>query len=870
MINHKTLAIDGFSLSLNMIRRVFSIALAAVVTAIALPLAAQPASRVSFNEGWTFTKDGVSKIVDLPHDWGVDGPFDIKYPGETGKLAWWGKAEYVKTLTVPVVRQAHQPVAEPVEAAERPVHYFLDIDGAMSWSKVYCNGNLVTEWPYGYASFRADLTPFLKEGDNEIKITLDNPEESSRWYPGGGIYRNVWLTTASAVSVDHWGTYRTTKGDKATLRVCLRNIGEPVKGTVRTEIYEYDGTKVISSPETLIESITDSTVITQEFDLSGAAHWSPDHPNLYRAVTTIIPEGAGAAAGLRPYSAAASPEQSRRAKREWTRPSPDSRPANAEEQYVTVFGLRDIEYKEDGIFIDGVKTFLKGVCLHHDAGALGAVWNNTAWERRLKMLKEMGCNAIRTSHNPPAPELLDLCDRMGFVVMDELTDTWTVPKKPNGYAMLFNDWAEKDLVAMIHRDRNHPSVILWSIGNETGEQGYPDLYHIPARLTEICHTEDPTRPTTFGSDNPWASEQEFRNTMDIYGFNYKPHLYAKFHEANPGKLFLGSETASTISTRGVYFFPIEEDPRGKEHCEKDFQVSSYDLHTVPWGQLPEQEWELEDANPACLGEFVWTGYDYLGEPTPYNQDLTILTNFHDPAAKAKAEKEIAEKGSVSTPSRSSYFGIIDLAGFPKDRYWLYQARWSDKTVLHILPHWNWPGREGEVTPVHVYTNCDKVELFVNGESQGTLERSEKQYRLRWDEVVYQPGKIEAVGWKDGKKVASETIRTAGPTKKIKMAIEKGFGEGDLYYIDVKLTDKKGNFAPTASNELEFSVKGPGEILAVDAGDPTCLTPFHSDTINAFNGLASVIIKVKPGAKGKIVVTATSNGLKKGKTKIKHL
>ncbi len=852
-----------------MFKRIILLIPAALTALLALKVAAQPASRTSFNEGWTFTKDGKSRAVDLPHDWGVDGPFNIDYPGETGKLEWWGKAEYTKTLVV-----------DQKSSASSWMTYFLDIDGAMSWAKVFCNGNLVTEWPYGYASFRADLTPYIKEGENKIKITLDNPEESSRWYPGGGIYRNVWLTVAPAVGVAHWGTYMTTKGEKATLAVSLRNSGPStssgtgIAGTVRTEIFEYDGNTVIASAETAVESITDSTVITQEFDLPGAARWSPDHPNLYRAVTTVI---AGAAAGHRPYSAAA--------KRGWTRTSPDSRPADeatrsengrgrartaahSPNAYITVFGLRDLEYREDGLYIDGVKTFLKGVCLHHDAGALGAVWNNTAWERRLKMLKEMGCNAIRTSHNPPAPELLDLCDRMGFVVMDELTDTWTVPKKRNGYALLFNDWAEKDLKAMIHRDRNHPSVILWSIGNETGEQGYPDLYHIPARLTEICHNEDPTRLTSFGSDNPWASEQEFRNTMDVYGFNYKPHLYSKFHEANPGKPYLGSETASTISTRGKYFFPIEEDPRGKEHSEMDFQVSSYDLHTVPWGQIPEQEWKLEDENPSCLGEFVWTGYDYLGEPTPYNRDLTILTNFHDPEAKAKAEKELAEKGSVKTPSRSSYFGIIDLAGFPKDRYWLYQARWSEKTVLHVLPHWNWPGREGEVTPVHVYTNCDKVELFVNGQSQGTLDRSDNQYRLRWDDVVYQPGKVEAIGWKDGKKVARETIKTSGPAAKIKACLEKGFGEGDLYYIDVKLTDKKGNFAPTACNELKFSVTGPGEILAVDAGDPTCLTPFHSDTIKAFNGLASVIIKVKPGAKGKIVVTATSDNLKKSRIKIK--
>ena len=405
----------------------------------------------------------------------------------------------------------------------------------MSWAKVYCNGQFVTEWPYGYASFWADLTPFIKEGDNEIKITLDNLEESSRWYPGGGIYRNVWLTEAEPVGVAHWGTYMTTKGDKATLQVTLSNSGAPVEGVVRTEIYEYSGSSVVASAETKVSSIQDSTVVTQEFDMTGAARWSPDHPSLYVAVTTVV---AGADAEPRPGS--------------------DNRPA--ENEYITTFGMRDVEYREDGIFIDGVKTFLKGVCIHHDAGALGAAWNNTAWERRFKMLKEMGCNAIRTSHNPPAPEFLDLCDRMGFVVMDEFSDTWTLPKKPNGYALIFNDWADKDIKAMIHRDRNHPSVILWSIGNETNEQGYPNLYYISQHLTDVCHAEDPTRPTTFGSNIAWASEQDFRNTMDIFGYNYKPHLYAKFHEANPGKLYLGSETASTISTRGVYFFPIEEDP----------------------------------------------------------------------------------------------------------------------------------------------------------------------------------------------------------------------------------------------------------------------------------------------------------------------
>ena len=773
-------------------------------------LSAQPVSRTIFNDGWTFTKDGESRVLDLPHDWGVEGSFDISYPGESGKLAWWGKAEYSKTLEVE-------------EKASR--QYFLDIDGAMQWAKVFCNGEYVTEWPYGYASWQADLTPFIKEGANEIKITIDNPEESSRWYPGGGIYRNVWLTVADPVGVAHWGTFVRTEGDRVSLEVTLRNAGEAVKGKVRTEIFEYDGRRPVASAEATLDPITDGAVVNVEFLLKNARRWSPGDPNLYKAVTTVT-------AG------------------DW------------KDEYVTVFGLRDLEYKEDGLYVNGEKTFLKGVCLHHDAGALGAVWNTTAWERRLLMLKEMGCNAIRTSHNPPAPELLDLCDRMGFLVLDEFSDTWSIPKRKNGYAVLFEKWFEKDMEAMVRRDRNHPSVLMWSIGNEVPEQGYPDKYWIAYRLTEICHSLDSTRLTTFGSDNPWASQQDFRNTADVYGFNYKPHLYAKFHEANPGKPYYGSETESTISSRGVYMFPLGTTV---EASEQDFQVCSYDLHTVPWGQIPEQEWKFEDENPACLGEFVWTGFDYLGEPTPYNIDLTILSNFHDPKSLERAKKELEEKGRIASPARSSYFGIIDLAGFPKDRYWLYQARWTDKPVLHILPHWNWDGREGEVTPVHVYTNCDKAELFINGKSQGVRERAEGQYRLRWDEVVYEPGNVKVIAWKDGKKYIENT-GTTKPPKSVAMNLEEGFGEGDLFFVDVRIEDKKGEMVPTACNELIFKIKGPAEIVAVDAGDATCLTPFKSDRIKAFNGLASVIIK--PTGKGRIVLTAESDGLKKAKVRFR--
>lgn len=817
----------------------FSIALAILATALSLNMSAQPLGSKLWNDDWTFTKDGKSRVLNLPHDWGVDGPFVQDYPGESGKLAWWGKAEYSKILSVE---------AKDLKSKKQ---FFLDFGGVMSYAKVFCNNEYVTEWPYGYSSFRADLTPYLKAGDNLVKVTLDNPEESSRWYPGGGIYRNVYLTVAEPVGVAQWGTFVTSKGKEVCIDITLRNAGDAVSGTVRTEIFRVidpalmvtstgsvtDGAKLLASEETKFKTITDDASLAQKFTLEEAEFWSPEHPALYQAVTTVTTK--------------------------------DGRT----DIYRTTFGLRDLEYKADGLYVNGEKTFIKGVCLHHDAGALGAVWNETAWIRRLNMLKQMGCNAIRTSHNPPAAELLDLCDRMGFLVMDELTDTWTIPKKENGYAKLFDKWADKDLKAMIHRDWNHPSVIIWSIGNETPEQGYPEKYSIAYHLTEVCHAEDPTRLTSFGSDNPWASEQDFRNTVDIYGFNYKPHLYGKFHAANPCKPYLGSETVSTVSSRGVYLFPISDK---KEGALGNFQVCSFDMFTVPWGQIPDQEWAEEDKNPSCLGEFVWTGFDYLGEPTPYNTDLTILTNFHDEEAKAKAEKELKEKGAIATPSRSSYFGIIDLAGFPKDRYWLYKSRWSSEPVLHLMPHWNWADREGQITPVQAYTNCVSAELFVNGKSYGRKTKGTKEYRFLWDNVIYEPGTVKVIGLTADGKTIESTITTTGSAAKILMACEYGQGPStdfggdcapastqtsytdDILFVDVKVADKDGNMVPTACDEIKFIVSGAGEIVAVDAGDATCHTPFHSDEIKAFNGLASVI--VRRTSKGAITVKAVCDGL----------
>ena len=462
-------------------------------------LQAQPLGRTLWNEGWLFSKDGAYRVLDLPHDWGVEGAFRQEYPGETGKLPWWGKAEYSKTLSV--------------SADDMKRRIRLEIDGAMSDSKVLVNGQEAGGWPYGYASWAVELNPWLREGDNEIVVKLDNKEESSRWYPGGGIYRNVWMTRQAPTSVAHWGTFAkcAIEGNDAKVSLEIRlQTDRPQAAGIVTQIFLADA--LVASAETLGQ-VYDGRVVCQEFTIPSARLWSPASPVLYCARTTVTAQD------------------------------------GTTDIYETPFGIREIEFKADGFYLNGEKTFLKGVCLHHDAGALGAVWNEDAWTRRLLKLKEMGCNAIRTSHNPPAPELLDLCDRMGFLVMDELTDTWTYAKKPHGYAELFEQWAQKDLTALIHRDRNHPSVILWSIGNECGEQGDSARWWIPQMLTDLCHREDPTRLTTAGNDNPWAASQDYAKTIDVYGFNYKPHLYQEFVDAHPGQPVLGSETSSCISTR---------------------------------------------------------------------------------------------------------------------------------------------------------------------------------------------------------------------------------------------------------------------------------------------------------------------------------
>lgn len=828
---------------------------------------AQPSGRVKLNEGWRFYRgdaapgdslrlsyerlkpfllpagkqsavpdgapdggdfaapefdDSAWRTLDLPHDWGIEGPFRQEYPGETGKLPWWGRAWYRRTIRV--------------GDADLGKRIFLEIDGAMSFSTVWCNGRLAGGWPYGYTSYRVDLTPCLVPGDNTLAIRLDNPPESSRWYPGGGIYRNVWLTKSDPVGIAHWGTFVTTPhvtSDRASvnLRIELRNDGmEMPAAIVTTELFALgaDGAcsgEVLARAEDVVDRVEDGQLLVQEFSVDNPRLWGPGHPDRYVAVTTVR-------CGDRVV-----------------------------ERYSTPFGIRRAEFTHEGFFLNGERLMLQGVCMHHDLGALGAAINVSAIERQLHILREMGTNAIRTAHNPPAPELLELCDRMGFLVLDEFTDTWRIPKKPNGYALLFDDWGTADLTALIRRDRNHPSVIAWSTGNETAEQWYPETYDVSRELTDLVHREDPSRPATFGSNYWLSASNDFRHTVDIFGFNYKPMLYEGFCRNSPFQPFMGSETASCISTRGFYVFPLSDD---KGRGRADFQVSSYDRFSPDWSTPPDTEFEGLDRNPTAAGEFVWTGFDYLGEPTPYNDDYTILENFSDPEARTRAAEELARLGRLRIPSRSSYFGIVDLAGFPKDRYYLYQARWRpDLPMAHILPHWTWPGREGEVTPVHVYTSGDAAELFVNGRSQGLRRKGVFEYRLRWDSVRYEPGEVRVVAYRNGKPWAENRIETAGKVAFVELTVDRTTvqaGSEDLFFVTAKLTDRRGRFVPQAADRLDFSVEGPARIVATDNGDPTSHASFQSPSVNAFNGLALVVLR-PTGEPGDIRLKVRSRGIR---------
>jgi beta-galactosidase len=779
--------------------------------------------------------DSQWRLLSLPHDWGIEGTFRQEFPGDTGKLRWWGVGWYRRHLNIPSSDQGRR--------------IFLDIDGAMAYGTVWLNGHFMGGWPNGYASWRVDLTPGIQfGGDNVVSIRLDNPPDSSRWYPGGGIYRNVWLVKTAPVHVAQWGTYVTTpevSGDRAMVEVQVTidndSDSESVV-TVKNRIVELAGESATPASANLVANLPEGAVTipahqsghTKLFTSLAQPHlWSIEQPTRYLLVTSLEKDG------------------------------------NAVDGYVTPFGIRTIQFTADnGFLLNGQRVPINGVCDHHDLGALGAALNVSALRRQIEILKEMGCNAIRTSHNPPAPELLDLCDSMGMLVMDESFDCWKRGKTHNDYHVLFDDWHEKDWRAELRRDRNHPSIILWSIGNEIPEQGSQAGHLIAEELTRIAHEEDPTRPTSAACDNQRAGYNGFEKTVDVFGYNYKPREYTHFREANPSIPLYGSETASCISSRGEYFFPVTTNKNGGE---ADFQMSSYDLYAPPWATPPDWEFKGQDEAPYTAGEFVWTGFDYLGEPTPYNSDLKSLIPFTDPAESERMKKELDELGRIHTPSRSSYFGIVDLAGFKKDRFYLYQARWRPALPMaHILPHWNWPERAGQVTPVHVYTSGDEAELFLNGKSLGRKKKEKYEYRLHWDDVVYQPGELKVVAYKNGNEWATDIVKTTGPAAKLLMRADhteiQADGQ-DLAYVTVTVADKKGLEVPRAKNHIRFEVNGPGEIVATDNGDATSFESFQSPERNAFNGLALVIVRAKMGQPGTILVTGVSDGLENGKVKI---
>lgn len=810
--------------------------------------------------------------VNLPHDWAIKGPFfegqDAEVGGGMGRLPSHGVAWYRKKLEIP--------------ASDAGKSIFLDVGGAMSYAMVWLNGNLVGGWPFGYSSWRVDLTPYVVPGgENQLTIRLDNPNHSSRWYPGGGIYRNVWLTKTNPVHVGQWGTFVTTRDvskSSATinLEVTIDNDSkDDAAVTVFTQIFALsaEGNTFVVAPSGAerAEQTKTSSELDHSFHPQGSM---PEGITTNKAVATFNPLKISVATGK---SAKVEGSVILKNPRLWG--PPPTQPPNRYvavttllqndkpiDQYETRFGIRSLRFDANsGVYVNEELIKIKGVNQHHDLGALGAAFNTRAAERQLEILREMGCNAIRTAHNPPAPELLELTDRMGFLVMDEAFDVWERNKTPLDFHLIFSDWHEQDLRALVRRDRNSPSVIMWSIGNEVGEQYTGEEgAALAKRLSDIVKEEDSTRPITCAMN--WAKpDMPLPAVLDVISLNYQgegirqsPEFegtdrirtapqYDANHKKFPDKVILSSETASAFSSRGIYLFPVVEknsdivrDGRGGDSMIR--HVTSYELHAVDFGSSAEKVFGSIARHPFVAGEFVWTGWDYLGEPTPYYE------------------------------SRSSYCGIIDLAGFKKDRFYLYQSHWRPELPMaHILPHWNWPERVGEVTPVHVFTSGDEAELFLNGKSLGRKKKSPYEYRLRWDEVKYEPGELKVVAYKDGKKWAANVIRTTGEPAKLEAAADRNEirADGkDLAFVTVRVTDKAGLTVPRANNSIKFEIEGSGEIVATDNGDPTSLVPFSSHEREAFSGLALVIICSKPGKPGSMTVTAKSPGLEEARVVIK--
>lgn len=760
--------------------------------------------------------DNAWRTLDLPHDWGIEGPFRMDLENETGKLPWPGIGWYRKTLALP--------------AEDKGKAVYLDFDGAMSLAKVFVNGKAAGEWAYGYNSFRIDLTPHLRfDAPNTIAVRLDNLARSSRWYPGGGIYRHVHLVKANPVHIAYNGVFARAENispASAEVVVSTEIQGASAGVEIVHELLDASGKRVASER---------SSSASARLKVKSPTLWSTEKPYLYTLRSTLV-KGSGK--------------------------------LDSED---TAIGIRTAEWKPDGFYLNGRRVQINGVCNHHDLGAIGAAFNTRAAERQIELLKEMGCNSIRTSHNPPAPQLLDLCDRMGMLVLDELFDSWKMGKKPNDYHLHFDQWHERDVANFIRRDRNHPCVIAWSTGNEIPEQGSKNMHWVSEKLTSEIRKHDPTRQITVGCNNLASATNGFAETVDILGFNYpvrQPKLAADIHAKKPNLPILSTESASCVSSRGCYYFPVSWN---KSAGNYEFQVSSYELSAPGWANRPDLDFELLEKNPFIAGEYVWTGFDYLGEPTPYNQDSTNALNFQNPEERAKAMEELKKLGGKA-PSRSSYFGILDLAGFPKDRYYLYQAHWRpDFPMAHILPHWNWPERAGQVTPVHVFTSGDEAELFLNGKSLGRRKKEPFQYRIVWEDVVYQPGTLAVKTWKNGKEWAAADRSTTGSATKLLVSADRPEirADGDdLCYVTVTIADDKGRLVPRSMDRLRFKIEGAAEIVAVCNGDATSHEPqIGSNTLPAFNGLCQVVLRGKKGRAGTATLTVAADKLPAAKLDI---
>ena len=784
-----------------------------MLLATTLTTLAQPRQEVILTDGWQFQAEQEGKVqekwqtVRVPHDWAIAGPFDKKWDlqkvaieqngekeateksGRSGALPWIGAGHYRRIFYIP----------QGCERAE------LVFDGAMSEPTVCINGQKAGYWAYGYNAFRVDITPFMKPGENQLDVDLLNIEESSRWYPGAGLYRPVKLVMTGKICLDEWGTFiRTLSADQNSAHVAVSSQIQPATITpdlrIMVDIMDAQG-KIVGQAES---QLSVSGAAELDFNIPQPKLWSPESPYLYQVRTRLYDDG------------------------------------KLLDEITNKMGIRTISVtKEGGFQLNGITRKIKGVCLHHDLGPLGAAVNKAALIRQIKLMKEMGCDAIRTSHNMPSQMQMDICDSLGMMVMAESFDMWLYPKCKNGYARFFNDWSDRDIENLILANRNHPSIIMWSIGNEIPEQGSEEGREIARHLQGLCHLFDPTRPVTQGMDRAEeALKSGFAQVMDVPGFNYRVHKYEQNLKQLPQGFLLGSETASTVSSRGVYKFPVKVtdnsqyaswapayDP--KAILKADGQCSSYDVEYCSWSNLPDDDWVWQDDKDWVIGEFVWTGFDYLGEPTPYDEYW---------------------------PSRSSYFGICDLAGLPKDRYYLYRSRWNkNQHTIHLLPHWSWgQARKGKVTPVYCYTDYPSGELFINGKSQGKVTKNPKErldrYRLRWNDVKYEPGELKVVVYDaNGNAAGEEIVKTAGKPADLKLeawtANENLQANGDdLAFVTVSLTDAEGTLIPQADDQLTFEVTGAGTFEAVCNGDATSLESFKQPTMKLFSGQLVVVVR----------------------------